>query len=113
MQTLWASLLLFLLNMLDAYLTIVWLDQGLAEEANPLMLSVIEGGESDFLLIKMVVGAFAATVFFFARQRRLARMGLRVSLILYLIVTTMHIGVLANGGVLSFELLPAQLLAYI
>lgn len=45
--------LLMGLNVLDAYFTWMWISQGMATEANPLMASALEWGAGWFVFIKL------------------------------------------------------------
>ena len=54
------SLLLFLLNWLDAQLTILWVRGGVATEGNGLMAYLLDLGNLPFLLSKLTVGALVA-----------------------------------------------------
>src|SRR3712207_7389179 len=50
------SLLLFLLNWLDAQLTILWVRGGHATEGNGLMAYLLDLGNAPFLCTKLLVG---------------------------------------------------------
>jgi len=82
--------LLFLLNLLDAKLTLLWVRAGMAEEGNWLMARLLEGGDAPFLAVKLLVGAFAAYVLWRWSDRGLARGGLNVALALYIGLMFIH-----------------------
>ena len=46
--------LVFILNLLDAYLTLTWVEAGIATEANPIMANLLNLGEEWFILGKLV-----------------------------------------------------------
>ncbi|HWS54035.1 MAG TPA: DUF5658 family protein [Pyrinomonadaceae bacterium] len=82
--------LLFLLNWLDAQLTILWVRAGVATEGNGLMAYLLELGNAPFLLTKLAVGALVAYTLYRFSDIRLARRGLRLVLGLYLALMLVH-----------------------
>jgi len=85
------SFLLFSLNWLDAQLTILWVRLNVAGEGNGLMASLLNLGETQFLLVKLVVGAFAAYVLYRAAHLPLAQRGMRLVLAIYLGLMFVHV----------------------
>lgn len=90
MQLARQTFLLFVLNILDAVLTIYWVRNGYATEGNHLMASLLDMGDMPFLIVKIVVGATAAIVFSYWGHMRLAKFGLTVVLAIYLGLMTIH-----------------------
>ena len=86
-----AVLLLFLLNLVDALITIVWVAGGWASEANYLMAALLEWGVFPFLLAKVGMGAFAAVVLLYGSEFRLARIGVAVALVAYIGAMGSHV----------------------
>ena len=84
------SLLLFLLNWLDAQLTIVWVRGGAATEGNGLMAYLLERGDAPFLSTKLLVGALVAYTLYRFSHVALARRGLHFVLGLYLALMLVH-----------------------
>lgn len=84
------SLLLFLLNWLDAQLTILWVRAGVATEGNGLMAYLLDLGNAPFLLTKLAVGGLAAYTLYRFSDFALARRGLRLALGLYLALMLVH-----------------------
>lgn len=84
------SLLLFLLNWLDAQLTIVWVRAGVATEGNGLMAYLLDIGNAPFLSTKLLVGALVAYTLYRFSDVALARRGLRLALGLYLALMLVH-----------------------
>src|SRR5262245_43994245 len=101
-----APVLLFLLNLLDGLLTIVWVRAGVATEANQLMAHLLDIGNWPFLAVKIGMGAFAAIVLYIGGNRRLARYGLALVLAIYIGLMGLHIftGLTAFGYVSNSEL---------
>jgi hypothetical protein len=84
------SLLLFLLNWLDAQLTIIWVRADLATEGNGLMGRLLEAGNMPFLFTKLCVGASVAYVLYRFAHVPLARRGLTFVLGLYVCLMFVH-----------------------
>ena len=83
MNSLLKSLLLFSLNWLDAQLTILWVRLNVASEGNDLMARLLSLGETQFLVVKLTIGAFAAFVLYRAAHLPLAQRGMRLVLGVY------------------------------
>jgi hypothetical protein len=90
MPVLMKAILLFGLNLLDAILTLVWVKNNLAEEGNFIMAHFLEHGETVFLLVKILIGALAVLVFYRWAHLRVTRIGLSVSLTVYLLLMGVH-----------------------
>lgn len=84
------TLLLFLLNWLDAQLTIWWVRAGVATEGNGLMAYLLDLGNAPFLLTKLAVGALVAYTLYRFSHIALARRGLHFVLGLYLALMLVH-----------------------
>ena len=91
MQLIAPTVLLFALNLLDAVLTLVWVRSGVATESNQLMASLLDIGDTPFLLAKIAIGAIAAVVLSRFGSRRLARYGLTVALAVYIGLMGIHL----------------------
>ena len=97
MDTLLKSILLFLLNLLDAQLTIIWMRNGVAREGNALMAYLLEAGSAPFLFAKIVIGAFAAITLYSFSHRRAARGGLEFALGAYLLLMAVHVATILSA----------------
>ncbi|HKP73306.1 MAG TPA: DUF5658 family protein [Pyrinomonadaceae bacterium] len=84
------ALLLFLLNWLDAQLTILWVRAGFATEGNGLMARLLDAGNTPFLSVKLLVGALVAYTLYRWSHVALARRGMRLVLSLYLALMFVH-----------------------
>jgi hypothetical protein len=89
--TLSKSCLLFVLNALDAQLTLLWIRLNVASEGNTLMARVIEHSEWTFLGAKLAIGAFAAYILYRCAHLPLARHGLTVVLGVYTVLMLIHV----------------------
>lgn len=99
MSVLTKCVLLFVLNWLDAQLTLFWVRAGLTTEANPVMAVLLDHGDYLFLLAKIAVGLFAALVLYRWSHRASARRGTHLVLGVYACVMLTHAatGALALG----------------
>lgn len=84
------SLLLFVLNWLDAQLTLFWVHSNIANEGNGLMSELLRVGDAPFMLVKLMVGAFAAYTLYRCSHLPLARRGMQLVLTIYLALMLVH-----------------------
>ncbi|HEV2905353.1 MAG TPA: DUF5658 family protein [Pyrinomonadaceae bacterium] len=91
MGTLAKSITLFLLNWLDAQLTLIWVRSDIATEANNLMAQLLHIGDAPFLLTKLAIGAFAAYVLYRCSHLRIARHGMKLVLSVYGALMLIHV----------------------
>ena len=94
-----AILILFALNLLDALVTVFWVQGGLAPEANELMARLLDAGPAPFLLAKLAMGTLTAGVLLYGSQYRLAKIGVTIALLVYggVFVTHVFTGLAAYG----------------
>ena len=85
------AVLLFILNIADAFLTVYWVRHGYATEGNHLMATLLELGNLPFLAVKFAIGMVAAFTFWNWKNFRLARFGLATALVLYIGVMGVHV----------------------
>ena len=90
MGTLSKSLLLFVMNWLDAQLTLLWIHLNVASEGNGLMASILSHGPLPFLTFKLLIGGFAAYTLYRCSHLSLAKHGLTVVLVIYLALMVIH-----------------------
>ena len=91
MGTLSKSCLLFVLNWLDAQLTLLWVNLNVATEGNGLMARVLEHSSMSFLGVKLVVGTAAAYILYRCAHLPIAKHGLTVVLGVYVILMLVHV----------------------
>jgi hypothetical protein len=84
------SLLLFVLNWLDAQLTLFWVHSNIASEGNGLMGQLLKVGDAPFMLVKLAVGAFAAFTLYRCAHLPLARRGMLLVLTVYCALMLAH-----------------------
>tara|TARA_R110002074_G_scaffold13961_4_gene49159 strand:- start:680 stop:976 length:297 start_codon:yes stop_codon:yes gene_type:complete len=77
-------ILLLLLNIVDATVTIIVIDAGIAEEVNPIMNFFLQMGYLHFLFVKFLTVFLASYVFWKYRARKAAAVGMIFSLCSYI-----------------------------
>jgi hypothetical protein len=90
MSALAKSLLLFVLNWIDAQLTLFWVRSNIASEGNNLMNQLLKIGDGPFLLVKLAIGAFAAYTLYRCAHLPLARRGMQLVLTIYVALMLVH-----------------------
>lgn len=84
------SITLFLLNWVDAQLTLIWVRSDIATEANNLMAQLLNIGDAPFLLTKLAIGAFSAYVLYRCSHLTIARRGMKLALVVYGALMLVH-----------------------
>lgn len=87
---------IFLLNVGDALMTLLWLDRG-GREANPIMDFFLEIGPWAFLVQKCLVVGLWLVILVVHKNFRLARIGLYSALVVYGTLMIVHFGIVAFG----------------
>lgn len=89
-------LAVFVMNVGDAFLTMLWLDRG-GREANPIMDFFLDIGPGAFLLQKCLVVGIWLVILLVHKNFRFARLGLYASLVVYALLMIVHFGIIALG----------------
>ena len=89
-------LAVFLMNVCDAFLTMLWLERG-GREANPVMEFFLDIGPGAFLLQKCFIVGIWLVILLVHKNFRFARIGLYASLVVYALLMLVHFGILALG----------------
>ena len=84
------AVLLFMMNWLDAQLTILWVRLNVATEGNGIMATLLDHGEGSFLSVKLFIGAFSAYLLYRFSELPVARRGLKLVLGVYLALMIVH-----------------------
>lgn len=93
-------ILLFLFSCLDAYFTLLWIDSGLAIEANPLLQPLIEHGPFSFVATKLLLTGLGCIILHRSKnESRLAAWSIAGLAVGYCVLTVYHI----IGAVLSTD----------
>jgi hypothetical protein len=85
------SITLFLLNWLDAQLTLFWVHSNIASEGNGLMAQLLGFGDGPFLFTKLAIGGFAAYVLYRCSHLTVAQRGMRLVLTVYAALMFVHL----------------------
>lgn len=87
-------LAIFGLNVLDAFMTMMWLHRG-GREANPVMAFFLDIGPAAFLAQKCLVVGFWLILLLVHKNFRFARVGLYASLAVYALLLIVHFRIVA------------------
>jgi hypothetical protein len=85
------SVVLFVLNWLDAQLTLYWVHSNIASEGNGLMAQLLNFGDGPFMLAKLAIGAFAALTLYRFSHLPIARRGMQLVLTVYVVLMLAHL----------------------
>ncbi|MBJ18599.1 MAG: hypothetical protein GY910_18255 [bacterium] len=85
---------IFLLNVGDAFFTLLWLERG-GREANPMMDFFLDIGPGAFLAQKCLVVGFWLLILLVHKNFRFARIGLYASLCIYAVLMLIHFFIIA------------------
>jgi len=86
----------FLLNVGDAFLTMLWLNRG-GREANPIMDFFLDIGPGAFIIQKCFIVGIWLVVLLIHKNFRFARIGLYAALAVYSLLMIVHFGIIAFG----------------
>jgi hypothetical protein len=78
--------LVFILNVLDAAFTSIVVGNALAVEVNPLMGALLDIGIFPFIFVKLMIIVISLCVLWKYRERKLARLGAGLCVLIYTIL---------------------------
>jgi hypothetical protein len=87
---------LLIMNLVDAFATMVWVETGVAEEANPLMSWALEDDIGFFILSKIFLVIFSVLLLWRSRKYRIARILTVPVFLLYAYIIIIHIFIFFN-----------------
>jgi len=87
---------IFVLNICDAFFTLIWLQRG-GGEANPLMSWLLELGDHAFLIQKCFVVGLWLLLLLVHKNFRMARIGLWSAFGVYSLLILYHFALIASG----------------
>ena len=98
---------IFLLSVLDATFTLIWIKAGLAVEANPILAPLVEHGDFSFVATKIFLTGAGCYILESVKTKYSATKYVIYSLLtMYCLVTLYHFfGVLAS---LDYDMLPEK-----
>ena len=82
---------LFVLNIIDALLTLYWIESGSATEGNGIMSYFLAQGVGVFLTVKILMAATTSITLEYFQQYRVARIGLNFVLGVYIALMFVHL----------------------
>ena len=90
--------LIFVLSFLDAIFTVVWLDSGLATEANPLLKQIVDSGNFAFVASKVFMTLIGCYILYKVKDKsKTARFAIVSLFLMYTLLILYHIfGALAS-----------------
>tara|TARA_R100000152_G_C6724697_1_gene150134 strand:+ start:64 stop:405 length:342 start_codon:yes stop_codon:yes gene_type:complete len=83
--------LVFAANLADAYLTLTWIEMGVATEANPIMAYLLDHGSEWFITGKVLSVSTACYILDRLKDHRGAKFVAMLSCLLYLGIVAFHI----------------------
>lgn len=83
------------LNLLDAVFTLIWINAGLAREANPLLDALVLERPVVFAVVKLSLVALGSLLLWRYRVRPLAVIGIFLGFLVYYLLMLYHIGFLS------------------
>ena len=83
------------LNLLDAIFTLIWVNAGLAREANPLLAEIVRDHPFAFAIVKLGLVAGGSFLLWRYRNRPLAVVGIFAAFLVYYMLLLYHIGYLS------------------
>jgi hypothetical protein len=104
-------LAIFLLNVGDAFFTMLWLSRG-GGEANPVMDFFLDIGPGAFIIQKCFVVGLWLVVLLVHKNFRFARLGLYAALAVYSLLMIVHFGIIAFGISPEPELKDVEMLEF-
>ena len=84
-------ILLMVFNIIDALYTLMWIQNGLAVEANPIMNSALSMGPGTFLIVKVLMVTLGLTLLWRLRASSFARIALIIPALFYSAIIGTHI----------------------
>ena len=83
------------LNLLDAVFTLLWVELGIATEANILLTGLLDSSAVAFMVVKLALVSLGVMLLYRQRERRLAVVGLVVCMAAYNALLIYHFGIVA------------------
>ena len=83
------------LNLLDAMFTLIWINAGMAREANPLLDGFVQEQPVVFAIVKLGLVTAGSLLLWHYRLRPLAVVGIFLGFLVYYLLLLYHIGFLS------------------
>jgi hypothetical protein len=89
----------FIANLLDATLTLIWIDSGIATEANPIMNYLLQLGKEWFFTGKILAVSISCLILLHLQKLRLTKLVSLFACLMYIGIITFHVLGAKNVGV--------------
>jgi len=100
---LWLKLLsLYALSLIDAYLTILLINLGIAEEINPIMAFYLGYGSRSFVMIKVMFTAAPLFLLCLSKDFSMTKITLKSSIMIYLIIVIYELSIIFEHSPFSY-----------
>jgi hypothetical protein len=96
LATLVLCLAILLLNVVDAMCTLSFLQQGFAEEANPLMRLAYRSSPAGFVLLKLAMVHAGVLILYIHRESKVARYALQSGVAAYVAIVSYEFAFVAH-----------------
>lgn len=88
---------LFSLGMLDLLSTAILLAHFKTREVNPFMLYILEYSPMLFVIVKIISTAVCCGIFYYHQEKRIAKFGINLCLIVYSALIIWHLFLIATS----------------
>ena len=85
-----------LLNVIDAFLTLLLVKNNIAEEANPIMKAWLDIGTTEFLIVKLMLPTLCIYQLWRRRKHKMARLLSAFATLVYVCICLMHFKIIYN-----------------
>ena len=90
--------MIFIANILDAGLTITWINAGIAVEANPIMNYLLGFGVMWFYIVKIAIVTIACIILWVLKDAKMAKLVALICCAVYFAIIIFHIVGAYNAG---------------
>ena len=87
----WVVRAVLVLNLLDAVFTLVWIESGLAREANVVLADLVENHAVAFVVVKLSLVSLGSLLLWRQRRRALAVVGIFAVFLVYYFLLLYHL----------------------
>ena len=88
---------ILVMNLLDAVFTLIWVEGGIAEELNPIMVEALSLGPAMFMFLKLTLVSLAVWLLWNRRQKKVARILVPPLALVYCSVVGIHLCMIVHA----------------
>ena len=85
------------MNLMDAVFTLIWVEGGIAEELNPIMVEALSWGPAAFMSLKLSLVSLAVWLLWNRRQKKVARILVPPLALVYCSVVGVHLCMIVHA----------------